>query len=290
MRVVEPDTRSVGTISNVKRKNHLLKFFGVILMVSSVSYGMWFLLRSDTDKTQHDFMIVDTNEVEASEDTKQIPSENSGSAVGDEKYQSLWYSLSIPDSKVPEVAPELNNDTEFSRFVSSLAEARGYRLQKVYTGDNLGQYRGVQLEKILILPLQELISEAKQAGLALSISSAYRSLYEQENIFMSRYNQQRTLGLSQSDAIQNVLEGAAPPGYSKHHSAYTVDMTCSGLGAKNFIGTECDVWLSDNDYENAKKHGFIPSYPRNIDVQGPAPEPWEYNYVGRQTLQDLNLL
>lgn len=107
---------------------------------------------------------------------------------------------------------------------------------------------------------------------------------------MSRYNAQIASGKTSQAAIDTVLEGAAPPGYSKHHSAYTVDMTCSGLGAKSFIGTVCDEWLSADDYEVARTYGFIPSYPSKIDVQGPAPEPWEYNYVGADTLRDVNLL
>ena len=36
---------------------------------------------------------------------------------------------------------------------------------------------------------------------------------------------------------------------------------------------------ADNFY-NAKRFGFIPSYPDDLNAQGPNPEPWEFVWVG----------
>lgn len=290
MRIVEPRSL-VRTNKNMPTKHKVLLVVVVLLSVVMV-IGLPMILMSKEDNDAASRHNTNSNEITNKTTDEGVAADETvqKNPIGDEKYQSAWYALTIPDTIVPEVAPDLNNDTEFSRLVTSIAESRGYRLQKIYTGDNLVTYRGVSIEKSVLEPLQSLILEAAKEGMELSISSAYRTLEEQEYIFMSRYNQQRNQGKSQIEAINIVLEGAAPPGYSKHHSSYTIDMTCSGLGAERFIGTICDTWLSKNDYAKAKQYGFIPSYPTNIDVQGPIPEPWEYNYVGADVLSDINIL
>lgn len=286
MRIVEPSTKKVTkTKEKVDRKLDYRR----LLLIVPVLFAVVFVIGKQTSKTpstgenaQQETPNVSQVEEKAEEDV--------GVASGDEKYQALWYSLTIQDTTTPLVAPDINNDTEFTRVVSAIAESRGYQLQKIYDGENIVRFRGVEVERSVEEALRALVLEANREGMELSISSAYRSLSEQEYIFMSRYNIQRNSGKSVEEAVNAVLDGAAPPGYSKHHSAYTVDMTCSGLGAEYFIGTVCDEWLSKDDYSVAKKFGFIPSYPKNIDVQGPVPEPWEYNYVGESTLEGLNLL
>lgn len=286
MRVVEPDKNNKVKGVEVLKKRTKKPLLAVFVIVLFAGLGVVFILnQTDTEDVPVLQLVEDTRIEEISEDDVAA-----GQANGDEKYQSLWYALTIPDTLTPAVTPDMGDDTEFSRLVSSIAESRGYQLQKVYSGDELGSYRGVVVAQSVIDPLTELVAAASQEGLSLSVSSGYRALDEQEDIFISRYNSQRASGKSVENAIVAVLEGAAPPGYSKHHSAYTVDMTCAGLGAKNFIGTACDEWLSANDYAIAREYGFIPSYPKNIDVQGPIPEPWEYNYVGTDVLRDVGLL
>ncbi len=40
------------------------------------------------------------------------------------------------------------------------------------------------------------------------------------------------------------------------------------------------MWLRADDFAVAKRHGFVPSYPRGSAPQGPQPEPWEFVHVG----------
>ncbi len=287
MRVVEPGDTHKNTESAAKRKSSRSRKAIAVASIAIVVLGIFLFINNKGMDEAPSLQLVDEQDTITAEQANQ---EQVGEASGDEKYQSLWYSLPIPDTQTPMVAPDINEDTEFSRLVSATAESRGYKLQKIYFGDSLSSFRGVVVAEDVVEPLTNIVQEASLEGLELSISSGYRTLDEQEVIFYGRYSAQIASGLTEIEAINAVLEGAAPPGYSKHHSAYTVDMTCAGLGAQNFIGTACDEWLSADDFANAKKFGFIPSYPKNIDVQGPVPEPWEYNYVGTEILQEINLL
>jgi len=91
--------------------------------------------------------------------------------------------------------------------------------------------------------------------------------------------------------IFNELAKHSIPGYSKHHTGYTVDLGCreNGIlkkysGPKGFATSKCFVWLKKNNYHNAKRFGFIPSYPKGPKKQGPNPESWEYVWMGRKVL------
>ncbi len=85
--------------------------------------------------------------------------------------------------------------------------------------------------------------------------------------------------------INDILITRSIPGYSKHHTGYTIDIGCGNyLLDYSFADTECFDWLAVNNYENAKRFGFIPSYPENSGKQGPEPEPWEYVWVGEDVL------
>ena len=58
----------------------------------------------------------------------------------------------------------------------------------------------------------------------------------------------------------------------------------SGKDFTDFGSTRAYEWLSSDNYLNAKRFGFIPSYPQGAGKQGPDPEPWEYVWVGEDRL------
>jgi LAS superfamily LD-carboxypeptidase LdcB len=65
-----------------------------------------------------------------------------------------------------------------------------------------------------------------------------------------------------------------------------MDLACGGVGLYSFKTTSCYAWLSKNNFENAKKYGWVPSYPEEASQQGPEPEAWEYIWVGTQSLYE----
>jgi LAS superfamily LD-carboxypeptidase LdcB len=88
-------------------------------------------------------------------------------------------------------------------------------------------------------------------------------------------------------AIEAVLRESAPPGFSRHHTGYTMDLydPSTGRDFTAFAASPAFRWLSASNYLNAKRFGFIPSYPEGATGQGPDPEPWEYTWVGEGPLR-----
>jgi LAS superfamily LD-carboxypeptidase LdcB len=80
--------------------------------------------------------------------------------------------------------------------------------------------------------------------------------------------------------VSQVLAMTAIPGYSRHHTGYTVDIACKNNPNASFVYTVCFQWLNADNYKNAKTYGWIPSYPDGAGQQGPDREPWEYVWVG----------
>jgi len=86
------------------------------------------------------------------------------------------------------------------------------------------------------------------------------------------------------DKVNTVLITSSIPGYSKHHTGYTLDLLCGGWEFENFKNSPCQKWIIADNYKVAKENGFIPSYPDGADIQGPDPEAWEYVWVGAERL------
>lgn len=131
---------------------------------------------------------------------------------------------------------------------------------------------------------------AQRHGLSLSLTSAYRSPEYQRNLFMSHLGAHGVVVAqiasgSADAAINAVLSQVAIPGYSRHHTGYAIDLWCED-GSTAFLSSSCFQWISADNYRVAKEHGWIPSYPEGVDLQGPEPEPWEYVWVGEILLYE----
>jgi D-alanyl-D-alanine carboxypeptidase len=76
------------------------------------------------------------------------------------------------------------------------------------------------------------------------------------------------------------LAWSAPPGYSKHHTGYVIDLALPGQDHNAFGRSAAYQWLIADNYLVLKSFGFVPSYPEEGPPQGPNPEAWEYAFVG----------
>ncbi|HUV07366.1 MAG TPA: D-alanyl-D-alanine carboxypeptidase family protein, partial [Spirochaetia bacterium] len=145
---------------------------------------------------------------------------------------------------------------------------------------------------------KKLEAEAGREGIRLGIISAHRPVDYQRRIFLNLlkigalneigrpYTDGEIAGGMADGLIDRVLRESSIPGYSKHHSGYTIDITdlSSGRDFTEFGHTSGFQWISAKNYLKAKKYGFIPSYPYGAAGQGPDPEPWEYVWVGTEAL------
>ena len=128
-------------------------------------------------------------------------------------------------------------------------------------------------------------------GHNITVISGYRSVERQRSLFLSRLAAtgatiKEVAAGTADEKVNQVLITSSIPGYSKHHTGYTVDLLCAGFAFEDFKNSTCNVWISDDNYKLAKQNGFIPSYPPLADSQGPDPEAWEYVYVGTDLLYE----
>ena len=174
------------------------------------------------------------------------------------------------------VIPPITNQASIDERIWQLAQARGYRRQPGVSDTSLlvtvdGQY---YLQPAAADAWHRLKQVVAAAQLGMYLRSAYRDYDEQRRLLLARLN-----GRYDDASIQTVLAQCAPPGYSKHHSGYTIDIAEWPEGPR-FIETDLYTYLSHNDFAVIKSCSFAPSYPADSPPQGPEPEAWEFVYCG----------
>lgn len=128
--------------------------------------------------------------------------------------------------------------------------------------------------------LEELDAAAKEAGIKLTLASAYRSFGEQVTVYDSMVR-----GYGQAEADRQ----SARPGHSEHQTGWAAD-----LGAANgkcrielcFADTPEGKWLA----ANAHTYGFIIRYPEGKEsITGYNYEPWHLRYVGKELAAEMHV-
>lgn len=201
--------------------------------------------------------------------------------TGDE-FNQLFNRVDLPNLVFPDDLPSITGDTEVDERIRQIAIDRGYRLRPMPA--DISRLVVVEADRHRLQPeaaqaYRELRAAAAAEGLAIWLVSAYRSYDYQRPLFLRQVEAPYS-----DDAVFDRLKLVAIPGYSKHHTGYTIDLAEGNLIFGDFADSASYAWLSANNYQNAKRHGWIPSYPPDADKQGPDPEPWEFTYVGRQLL------
>ena len=178
--------------------------------------------------------------------------------------------------------PEITGDQTRDEEIREIAIQRGYRHRpEVLDRNQLIPIEGEQhfLQPQAAEAYLQLKEAAAEAGHQIHISSAFRDYDLQRQIFLNNVGDP-----NQDEDVEQILKERSIPGYSKHHSGYTIDIGEGDFNFETFIDSESYAWLAADNYLNAKKHGWIPSYPPDATNQGPDPEPWEFVYVGRERL------
>ena len=115
---------------------------------------------------------------------------------------------------------------------------------------------------------------AARDGVALEAISGYRSHDYQLGIFERK--------LARDQAVPEILQVNAAPGYSEHHSGLALDIGSPGEppAEESFETTPAFAWLQ----AHAGGHGFTMSYPRD-NPYGIVHEPWHWCF-GRPSRTD----
>ena len=126
--------------------------------------------------------------------------------------------------------------------------------------------RDLQVRASVVPDLLAMNEAARQAGLELVHSSAYRSYEYQAEVYQRNVE---TLGKEQAD------RESAQPGKSQHQLGSVIDF---GSITDAFADTPEGMWLAEHAWE----FGFSLSYPDGYeDVTGYRYEPWHYRYISR---------
>lgn len=222
------------------------------------------------------------------EQTLPVPKNTVGVFSGQEfatLYRNRLYPNVAPQSQV---APDITGDPTADAIIRQLAEERGYRRQQVAVSTEAIQ--GFTLQQPAANAWVALQSAAQTAGYTMELVAGYREYGLAQTMFVAALNArgatpQAIAQRAVDGQVRQVLTNNAPPGYSRHHTGYAVDIACKNTPGVPFGGSPCATWLSTNNFANAKKFGWMPSYPPDGPPQGPSPEPWEYLWVGTDVLQ-----
>ncbi len=131
----------------------------------------------------------------------------------------------------------------------------------------------MQVQSVIEQPLKRLFAAAEDDGIELMLSSAYRSVSDQQALYDSFVTKQ---GQAMADLY------VAKPGTSEHHTGLAVDFAtasaaCESDSDKCSLSVAAANWL----LENGPKYGFIQRYPEGKQpLTGVAFEPWHYRYLG----------
>ena len=212
-------------------------------------------------------------------------------------FRNLYEALAPPP---PAEAPAVTGQAAADERIARLARARGYRLRAQADPAQLADAGGGrQLEPRVLEAFRSLQAEAAAQGLRLELVSGFRTVARQRAIFLGalaergrqRLGRNYTAGEIAAGAADAALEAAlaesAPPGFSRHHTGYALDLNdpSSGRPFTEFGDSRAYRWLAADNYLVAKRFGFIPSYPPGAGAQGPDPEPWELVWVGEPALR-----
>lgn len=204
-----------------------------------------------------------------------------------QQFSDLFYQVDLPDLSPVTSSPHITGDDPADAQIVSIAEGRGYRLQAEATG-SMSSVDGQQLQPAAAQAWRELAVAAAEDGIWLEVISGFRSVADQRQIFLNRlaaqgqYTDAQIVAGEADGAIDAVLQTSSIPGYSKHHTGYAVDVRDAGSGSEftGFAETAGYEWMSADNFANAKRFGFVPSYPHGVEQQGPIPEEWEFVWVG----------
>lgn len=262
----------------------------IVMLVLVVGISLWLLADKPNKKTA-DQANQDTTQ--ASQRDSAQPQTGDFKQFNGEEFKELARSLKYPNVHFFEEAPPITGDQAADDRIRSIAESRGYvmtsipvnAIQKINEPNLLGDDL---LQPQAAVSWEELKQAAKAANIPLVMTSAYRSPAYQRDLFMERLTAkgvsvQQIASGGADEAIISTLQKAAVPGYSRHHTGYTIDLWCED-GSAEFLTSICFKWMSADNYQKAKETGWIPSYPDGAGLQGPEPEPWEYIWVGKENL------
>ena len=147
------------------------------------------------------------------------------------------------------------------------------------------------VDKRIVTAAQHMLTAAKNEGVSLVVTSAYRSVATQTTLYNNKVKYYEGKGYTTADAQAVAGTIVAKPRTSEHHTGLAMDIITSTYTTLDdgFADTAAGKWLAANAY----KYGFILRYPKDKQpITKIIFEPWHYRYVGltaAKEIQEKNL-
>lgn len=125
---------------------------------------------------------------------------------------------------------------------------------------------------------RKMAAAAAKDGIVIAPVSCFRTLERQRELF---YDYAERKGIS----LEERAKVCAPPGYSEHHTGYTLDLRDNTPGMlldQKFAETPAFQWM----LQNARRFGFELSFPEG-NRQGVMFEPWHWRWAGDRTSRKI---
>lgn len=266
-------------------------FIGLVaaVVIAVIGGGVAMTLKSGNDKASSHVQGVSTPSVTPAPSERPKATDGSFRVFTGEEFRVLYNNFTYPGTKPILEAPVITGNDAADQRLRTIAEARGYRLRDLVDVPMVS-VDGQRLQENPATDWSAVKQAAAQDGISLINTSGFRSQDDQRSLFLGRLYATGTtaeqIAAGKADeAVQKVMQVTAPPGYSRHHTGYVIDLGCGNNPNAEFVDTVCFDWVSKDNYLNVKKFGWIPSYPQDTIFQGPEPEPWEYVWVGADVLR-----
>lgn len=304
MRIIEPENSKrgfkvqaggqYGPLGSSEKSRRIGLYTVIIFALLGIAGVVFYFNQSHDSSAMNNSAPVVSNNA-SSPTTTPKPTEKPATADGayrvftGEEFRVLYNNFAYPGTKPIVATPIITGNEAADQRLRAMAEARGYRLRDLVDVD-LFPVDNQKLQEAPAKDFADLKTAAAADGVSMIITSGFRSQDDQKALFLGRLY---ASGISAEDiaegtgddAAQKVMQVTAPPGYSRHHTGYVIDLGCGNKLDAEFVDTICYTWISKDNYLNAKKFGWIPSYPQDTVFQGPEPEPWEYVWVGADVLR-----
>lgn len=149
---------------------------------------------------------------------------------------------------------------------------------------NIGS--GHQIDARAYDDFRAMIQAAKSEGVYIYVTSSYRDLDKQTDLYNKKVESYVMQGYSYESAKEQAGQVVAVPGTSEHHLGLALDLVSSEyrkLDEKQ-ENTKGFKWLTEHSWE----YGFILRYPNGeIDITGIIYEPWHFRYVGLEAAKEI---
>lgn len=271
----------------VKKKKSLSPLLLVALLLVGAAGGYF----AYTKKQSHD---EKAREFAASQPTRfdEKPKKGVLRTLSGAEFRDLYNNFAYPNTQTINEDTPITGNPAADKRIRQVALKRGYLIRSAPVTDIFETVApDMKLQQRAAQPWLDMQEAAKKDGQQLALTAAYRSAEDQKNIFLDKLSKSgiSIQGIADGrydDKLSDILRTTGVPGFSRHHTGYTIDIGCDNDPGVVFEVSSCFKWLSSDNYKNAKTYGWIPSYPDGAGEQGPDPESWEYVWVGVEALTE----